>query len=531
MRAKRFTTAFLWKSLLWWAWQCAIKYVQFSSGTASLIFHSSVFVLLFLPVVVAGFYLLARFTRHNGWTLAWLAVASLIFYGWGEQSFILLIGGSAVFNFLVGRALDRQNAAGEERQASATLTLGIVVNLCVLGYFKYAGFFVENVTALLGMSPVTVSIALPLAISFFTLQQIAYLVDVRRGLVHESSFLRYLLFVTFFPQLIAGPIVHHTEMLPQFRAMGQKFQADDFADGVSLFILGLAKKIVFADQLATIADPMFLAADQGGAPSFFIAWIGLVAFSLQIYFDFSAYSDMAIGIGKMFGIRLPDNFRSPYKAVNIVDFWRRWHMTLSRFLRDYLYIPLGGSRLGPWRWYRNLMLTMLIGGLWHGAAWGFVVWGGLHGVYLVLNHLWQRFDLGPVVFRGGVGKALAVGLTFLCVTVSWIFFRAETFAGARAIVNGITGNNGVFLPHQFIAHFDVLSLFADAAMPGGDATHVLPLLSDLVLVGVAMAVVFLSPTIHQMAYRTRLIVIVLCGGLILQGLLYGVQTEFIYFRF
>lgn len=496
-----------------------------------MIFHSAVFVFIYLPTVLVGFYAISRVTKGDSWTLLWLAVCSLIFYGWGEHSFVLLIAGSAVFNFAIGYILARYNKTGDQRTASILLTLGILANLCLLGYFKYANFFIDNVAAFMGLTFSALNILLPLAISFFTLQQIAYLVDVRRGLVNEASFLRYLLFVTFFPQLIAGPIVHHSEMMPQFRGLGRRFDRSLFSDGLTLFLLGLAKKIILADPLAGVADPIFATADSGSSPSLFIAWIGLLAFSLQIYFDFSAYSDMAIGLGKMFGIRLPENFRSPYKASNIIDFWRRWHMTLSRFLRDYLYIPLGGNRFGSWGRYRNLMLTMLIGGLWHGAAWGFVVWGGLHGLYLAINHMWQKYrsDVKQIEYRSS--RVIGIALTFFATTIAWIFFRAETFGGALEIFYGIIGSNGAYLPAQAFDLVPALLWIAHPATVSTDAQYALPFMTDGLLVLLGLCIVFMTPTIHEMSMRVRVGLLILCGGLIFQGLIYGTQTEFIYFRF
>lgn len=494
-------------------------------------FHSVEFVFAFLPIVAIGYFILGRLAPDVRWPLGWMLVASLLFYGWGDQSFVLLIVGSTIFNFLASRCLARLRAAKRERTASSVLTAGIVANLLVLGYFKYANFFADNLGALLGIHPVSISIALPLAISFFTLQQIAYLVDVRRGFANEPSFLRYMLFVTFFPQLIAGPIVHHTEMLPQFREHSRRVHAGDMAEGLSLFILGLAKKIIFADTLAEIADPVFASADSGGAPSFFFAWFGLLAFSFQIYFDFSAYSDMAIGLARMFSIRLPMNFMSPYKATSVIDFWRRWHMTLSRFLRDYVYIPLGGNRLGPWRHYCNLILTMLIGGLWHGASWAFVVWGGLHGLYLVINHLWEKMAPSVATCSGRIGRLAGATLTFLAVTVAWIFFRAETFEGALAIFRGIVGGNGVYLPELMIARIPWLALFANPTRMGDDVHLALPFAGNGFFVLVTALIVFFSPTLHEIKPRTRLILIALFGGLVVQGVIFGRPTEFIYFRF
>jgi alginate O-acetyltransferase complex protein AlgI len=292
-------------------------------------------------------------------------------------------------------------------------------------------------------------IVLPLGISFFTFTQIAFLVDVRSGIAREYSFVHYLLFVTYFPHLIAGPIIHHREVMPQFAAPETyRPRGDHFAIGLTLFTIGLAKKVLLADNLAEYADAVFDAARDGERPPLIAAWAGALSYTLQLYFDFSGYSDMAVGLSLLFGIRLPFNFDSPYKARNIAEFWRRWHMTLSRFLRDYLYIPLGGNRHGPARRYVNLFVTMVLGGLWHGASWTFVAWGALHGAYLVLHHGWRRWA-GRAASGTGAAPAAslpALLLTFLCVVVGWVFFRAADFETARVMLLGMAGANGVSLP-------------------------------------------------------------------------------------
>jgi alginate O-acetyltransferase complex protein AlgI len=322
--------------------------------------------------------------------------------------------------------------------------------------FKYANFFVENANALAGTSYDVGTILLPLAISFFTFQQITFLVDSHAGKTKEYDLLRYCLFVTFFPQLIAGPIVHHAEMMPQFaRRTLTNPKARNIAIGLTIFALGLFKKAVLADGIAPFADSTFADAERGVALDAVLAWSGALAYTFQLYFDFSGYSDMAIGLARLFGITLPLNFNSPYKAGNIIDFWRCWHMTLSRFLRDYIYIPLGGNRRGLARRHTNLLATMLIGGLWHGAGWTFVVWGGLHGLYLMINHAWRwgrpRLGLGEAGSAGWVERRLAHGLTFIAVVIAWVFFRALTFDGAITMLEGMAGMNGVSLPAA-IAH-------------------------------------------------------------------------------
>jgi len=327
--------------------------------------------------------------------------------------------------------------------------IGIAGNLGLIGYFKYANFFVNELNSTLGMDFHLQTIILPLAISFFTFQQVAYLVDVYKGKAHEYSFLHYCLFVTFFPQLIAGPIVHHKEMLPQF-AKDKVFRLshEHLAVGITIFTIGLFKKVLLADGVAVYATPVFNAAEAGVALTFFEAWGGALAYTFQLYFDFSGYSDMAIGLARMFGIRLPLNFHSPYKAYNIIEFWRRWHMTLSRFFRDYLYIPLGGNQKGTPRSFLNLMITMVLGGLWHGAGWTFVLWGALHGFYLIVNHAWHalRHSWGHDLKRTTwFGRGIARIITFAIIVVAWVLFRAETLPGAVNVLSAMGGGNGISL--------------------------------------------------------------------------------------
>ena len=398
-----------------------------------MLFNSYIFLLAFLPLVLLGYVIFTRTTKRRV-ALAWLVLTSLVFYGWFKPIYLLLLVFSIVFNFALGLRLSRG-------KSKPLLAAGVATNLCMLGYFKYAGLLVVTAASLTGATWSAPQILLPIGISFFTFQQIAYLVDTYRGKTSEYHFIDYSLFVTFFPQLIAGPIVHHKDVLPQFEKP-YALSARDVAVGVSIFVLGLGKKVLLADEVAHFATPVFVAADAGLAVSPTDAWLGSLAFSLQLYFDFSGYSDMAIGIARAFGIKLPLNFDSPYKARSIVDFWRRWHMTLSRFLRDYLYFPLGGNRKGKARRYVNLMATMLLGGLWHGAGWNFALWGFMHGLFLCANHGWsaarRRLGWTPQA-SSKIGVVLAVGLTFLAALVAWVPFRAETFAGTGRVLSGMLG--------------------------------------------------------------------------------------------
>ena len=406
-----------------------------------MLFSSYTFLFQFLPATVLAFAAARRHSPRAG--IMVLAGASLFFYGAWRPIYLLLLLASIGVNFALGLRMEdplRRRSIG---------SLGVALNLAVLCYFKYTNFIFDSLNMLTGAPLPFVNIILPLGISFFTFQQIAYLVDVMRGAKVERDIVSYTLFVSFFPHLIAGPLVHHAEMIPQFKRGRTGRSAVLAARGLAIFAAGLFKKVVIADNLAQFVSPVFAHLDAGGGVTTPWAWLATLAYSLQIYFDFSGYSDMAIGLALLFGIRLPVNFRSPYRAISIIEFWRRWHITLSRFLRDYLYIPLGGNRLGEQRRYLNLLVTMLLGGLWHGAGWNFLVWGGLHGVYLCINHLWRAWRAwrggkdhawaDSLAAKGFVAKALSWAVTFFAVVVAWVFFRARTAAGAWQMLGGLFG--------------------------------------------------------------------------------------------
>ncbi|BAE48959.1 MBOAT family O-acyltransferase [Paramagnetospirillum magneticum] len=401
-----------------------------------MLFNSAPFLFAFLPLVLAGFFGI----RRMGWrpAMAFLTLASIVFYAWWNPAYAWPLAASIVGNFLFGLAIARSR---DTRWGGAILALGVAANLAFLGIFKYERFFAESVAPLLGLMITSQRLELPLGVSFFTFTQIAYLVDVRRNLVRDADALSYTLFVTFFPHLIAGPIIHHKEMMPQFRQPRRDCAtSENLVAGLSLFAIGLFKKAVIADWVASYVSPGFSAAGAGQDLGLLAAWQCALAYTVQIYFDFSGYSDMALGLARLFGIDLPVNFNSPYKATSIIEFWRRWHMTLSRFLRDYLYFPLGGGRCGPVRRHVNLMLVMTLGGLWHGAAWTFVAWGCLHGLMLVGNHAWRA--IRPAV--PGRGEVVAGWiLTQVLVVVAWVFFRAVNFDAALIVLKGMAGLNGL----------------------------------------------------------------------------------------
>ena len=415
-----------------------------------MLFNSYTFVSLFLPILLILAWALQRSGRQR-FLVPLLLTASLVFYAWWSAPFLGLLLASIVVNFALGTRILQSSD-----RASWALWLGVLFNLVLLGYFKYANFFIQQLNDGLGLGLENPPILLPLAISFFTFQQIAFLVDCRRGSAVRGGIVAYALFVSFFPQLIAGPIVRSAEVMPQIQDLAARLRDwhRHLAPALTLFVLGLSKKVLLADRFALYSSPVFSAADGGAAVSSAEAWIATLAYTLQLYFDFSGYSDMAIALAWLFGIRLPVNFLSPYRATNIADFWRRWHITLSRFLREYLYIPLGGNRRGRGRQLANLMVTMLLGGLWHGAGWNFVLWGGLHGALLAIHRAWQvtrrQWHWGAPR-RSVAGRWLAWGITLLCVMSAWVLFRAETLSGAGAMLGAMYGFDGFSVPRDYSA--------------------------------------------------------------------------------
>ncbi len=388
-----------------------------------MLFNSIEFIVFFLPLVFfLYFYLLDKKLVVGAKSL--LVAASLLFYSWWNINYLPLILFSILFNFVIASYLNsREKGFLVERRV--ILVFGIAINLSILGYFKYVDFFIDNVNYVLGSSFVSLDVLLPLAISFFTFQQVAYLVDSYKEKTKEYDFLNYTLFVTFFPQLIAGPIVHHKEMMPQFlekRNLCKNYK--NISVGLFIFSMGLFKKVIIADNLSIWASAGFSTADQ---LDFFEAWATSLSYTFQLYFDFSAYTDMAIGAALLFNISLPINFNSPYKALNIQDFWRRWHITLSRFLREYVYIPLGGNRGSDFATYNNIAITFLIGGIWHGASWMFVFWGGLHGIAIITFHLWGKLNFSLPRFISWL-------ITFNFINLTWVFFRAENWFEAKNIL-------------------------------------------------------------------------------------------------
>ncbi len=413
-----------------------------------MLFNSYPFIFAFLPLTFfIYFYLNSK--RLTELSKGFLVFSSLFFYSWWNIAYLPLILCSMLFNYIIGVSLSKKQ---EHKKVSkkTLLLIGISINLLSLGYFKYSDFFISNINAMTTLHVELLHLALPLAISFFTFQQIAYIVDSYRGETKEYDFLNYALFVTFFPQLIAGPIVHHKEMMPQFANIRNKTKNyKNIATGLFIFSIGLFKKVVIADTFAIWANAGF---DHSNVLSFFEAWATSLSYTFELYFDFSGYTDMAIGAALLFNIKLPINFNSPYKAKDIQDFWRRWHITLSRFLKDYIYIPLGGNRRGKFRTYYNLMITFILGGLWHGAGWTFVFWGSLHGVALVIHRLWKSFGFT-------MHRYLAWFITFNFVNIAWVFFRAKEWSEAKKVLWGMVGGNGVMVSDKTLYKLSFLRDF------------------------------------------------------------------------
>lgn len=459
-----------------------------------MLFNSYEFIFLFLPISLTLYFFFAQY-RLTKISTAWLVIASLVFYSYWDVRYLFLLLASILFNYLVGYFL-------ENNRNKRLLSFGILFNLCLLGYYKYMAFFLESFNQLNGSVITVPNIILPLGISFFTFTQTAYLVDVYRGETKNYSLLTYCLFVTVFPHLIAGPILYHKDMIPQFSEIKNfVFSPKNMYLGVSLFSIGLFKKVILADTLAPWVNVIFENTDKVGTIE---AWLGAIAYTLQLYFDFSGYSEMAMGLGLMFNFKLPLNFNSPYHAVSIIDFWRRWHITLSTYLKNYLYIPLGGNKKGELRRVFNLLVTMLLGGLWHGAGWNFIVWGGLHGSYLVINHTWRRTQLKLPMFISWL-------ITFICVVLAWVFFRASSIDAA---INLIKSMLKFHLDYQYF-HLNFINKTACITIVG-------------------MCLILALPNVHYLLNKYNynfkwafLIAIIF----IISILNLGKETEFLYFQF
>jgi D-alanyl-lipoteichoic acid acyltransferase DltB (MBOAT superfamily) len=498
-----------------------------------MLFNSFSFIFVFLPLT----WVTATVARQAGGmrlALAAISLASLIFYAMWDVRYLPILLGSICVNFWLGRQILRANGKDDSRAAGRWLVAGVSFNLLVLGFFKYSWFIASNIAEALGASPPFAPIVLPLAISFVTFQKIAYLADCRRGAVLRHDALNYLFFVSFFPQLIAGPITHHRALIAQVDGASNPLFREPAAYAAALFFFaaGLFKKVVLADSLARYATPVFELA-RHDVPSCVQAWQATLAYTLQLYFDFSGYSDMAIGLALLFGFRLPLNFSSPYQSTSLIDFWRRWHMTLSAFFRDYLYVPLGGNRAGH---YRNLLITMLLGGLWHGAGWTFIVWGAAHGLMLLLNHAWRTLLDRSAPLRAiwrGCPRIVPAAVTFACVAMAWIVFRAHDLPAAGRMFAALPPTGRWTMP-EWRDSGDMVEAFLAARQPAGG-----------LWIGLGLAIVWLLPNAARFAaydptpnapWRWRPgITMGLLSGLAfwvaLKWMAVQPPTEFLYFNF
>lgn len=432
-----------------------------------MLFNSDLFVFVFLPIALAGFYLVGRTSRD--WALRWLIVISLLFYAWWRPLNVAIIAPSIIINFGLARWLQRLLNATKPRAAQTVLALGIAFNVAFLGFFKYTNFFAQASNDAFGTHLVLARIILPLGISFITFQKIAFLVDIHARRVEQFTMQDYCLFVLFFPQLIAGPIVHYREMMPQFRRTTAAFDKENAAVGVTLFAIGLFKKVVLADSIAPHVSPLYNQAAAGATMTLFPAWMAALGFTLQIYFDFSGYTDMALGLGRFFGVKFPSNFNSPLKAPNIIDFWLRWHISLTRFLTAYIYNPLAlqatrrrlakgrppfGGRHTTLGGFVQVMMfptlvTMLISGFWHGAGYMYILWGLLHGAYLTINHAWRHFVARRWTNRAAYDRVMrptGFVVTFVAVVVGMVIFRSTNTTAASGLLQGVLGMHGIALP-------------------------------------------------------------------------------------
>ena len=494
-----------------------------------MLFNSYEFIFVFLPITFFIYFYLNK-KRLTEASKGFLVLSSLFFYSWWNIAYLPIILSSMLFNYVVGNTLAKSsenydlNERRNQTSRKSILTIGVITNLGLLGYFKYTDFLIENLNYAFNSDVPLLDLALPLAISFFTFQQIAYLVDSYRKETKEYDFLNYAVFVTFFPQLIAGPIVHHKEMMPQFANIRTKVvNYKNIALGLFVFSIGLFKKVVIADTFAVFANAGF---DTATTLNLLEAWATSLSYTFQLYFDFSGYTDMALGLALLFNIKLPINFNSPYKATNIKEFWRRWHITLSRFLKDYIYIPLGGNRKGRFRTYDNLMATFVLGAIWHGAGWTFVFWGVLHGLALVIHRLWSQLGIKLWTW-------LAWLITFNFINIAWVFFRAKEWEDALKVIKGMTGLLGVVFTKKY--EKDLSSLASDDSIFFGEITAYISGGSSILtwlIIGFVLVLIFrnscemisfFKPNIH----RALLVTLLFTTSVLMMTR----KSEFLYFNF
>jgi D-alanyl-lipoteichoic acid acyltransferase DltB (MBOAT superfamily) len=486
-----------------------------------MLFNSYIFIFLFLPVTVFLYFGLNR-RKWVRLSIIWLIFISLVFYGWWNPKYVLLLVGSILSNYAIGEWL-KKNRDADRFKRKFLLVIGISGNLLLLGFFKYADFFISNFDSFSHFQVPLLHIALPVGISFFTFTQIAYLVDAYRGETERYTLPLYALFVSFFPYLLAGPIIHHKEMTIQYTQLPSKsLDYANIAGGLYLFFIGLFKKVVIADTLAGWVSQGF---DHAAMLPLIEAWVVSLSYTLQLYFDFSGYTDMAIGTAKMFNITLPVNFNSPYRSLNIQEFWGRWHITLGRYVRDYIYIPLGGNRISDVRTLFNLMVTFFLVGLWHGAGWTFVFWGCLHGGALVVHRLWREVNLRMPRF-------LAWLITFSFVNAAWIFFRAKSFADATKVLKGMIGMSGVVLPESL---GERLKGFQDYGLRFGQwLANIGGNEKTIILLGFFLLISLVFRNSNEMVAQFKpdfVHLTFICVVAVISILYLGSHSEFLYFRF
>lgn len=503
-----------------------------------MLFNSPEFLFLFLPITLLLFLAGQKLGRNAA--LISLGAASFFFYGWWDFSAIPILLTSIILNWFAGELINKNNEAQSKNNAKIICGLAIIANLLVLIYYKYSAFIVNDlINPTTGSNYQYTSPLLPIGVSFFTFTQIAYLVDMYSEKAKRYSPIHYALFVNYFPHLIAGPILHHAEMMPQFEAAKNKTDIiNDLSIGTGILLIGLGKKLLLADPLGGYVNIFYATiAESKTTPGFFESITVSLAYSFQLYFDFSGYSDMAIGISRMFGINLPINFNSPYKSHNIIEFWRRWHISLSTFLRDYLYIPLGGSKKGEIRRFANLFTTMLLGGIWHGAGWTFILWGAIHGALLIINHAFHasmsRIIPASQASGKNIFKITSITVTFACVNLAWIPFRAPDIETATAVLTGILGLNGATLPSQILAMAPFLGTWITSAgnvplLADGTVMGFIEM-STMILIGICIA--FFPSNTQEMTNRSRLLIGAIILPLLTQKIFFGGKVEFLYFQF
>ena len=484
-----------------------------------MLFSSYIFILIFLPIVLLGYYSINHFIKdkdHGKW---WLVLSSLFFYGYWYPPYLFIILSSIIINFSLAKVIQPQEFGKKKK---TFFLLGLIFNIGLLGYFKYRDFFLENLNFVLSTDIHFAKLALPLGISFFTLQQIAFLVDVYEGLAKEKKFVDYSLFVCFFPQLIAGPIVHYKDIIPQFEAKDNNhFISKNFSLGIYIFCLGVFKKIMLADTFSGWANEGF---DHTAELHFFHAWGTSLSYTMQLYFDFSGYSDMAIGLGHMFNIKIPKNFNSPFKARNIIDFWNRWHITLSQFITTYIFTPMFRSfkKLSFRNSLLSIFFTMLIAGIWHGAGWTFVVYGMMYGSALVVNHLMKKKKMK-------LPKWLAILITFQFTNIVFTMFRANSISDALKVYKGMLGLSFFKFPKGMISNDAITSLGAQLGQHMNNDENL-----NLLMIIVCLFIVFKFKNSMELSdnFKPSLKVAMACAFMFVISL-FGMNrvSDFIYFNF